>query len=60
MARGRELSWMLIDSNEHKVIRVGCSDGPLELPEILRSIEQVFQINRHRVSVDLRILFEYP
>lgn len=30
---GGELSWMLIDSNEHKVIRVGCSDGPLEHPK---------------------------
>ncbi len=33
MAGGRELSWMLIDSKQHKVIRVGCSEGPLEHPK---------------------------
>jgi len=29
----RDLSWLLIDKKDHKVTRIGCSEGPLEHPK---------------------------
>jgi hypothetical protein len=29
----RDLSWVLVDREKHKITRVGCSEGPLEHPK---------------------------